>query len=433
MSTYLTPLYCSRRQGGYATLAIGVVMLFMVSLITIYATRSGILDLRTAANRIRATEAQSVAEGRVDAGMAWLEANRGKLTPASWPQCAASNANLPCGDGNTNKYDNTWRYQCFSSTSATNPVDCSTGSPDFYLVTKPDATGGYFIFGVVAQGQSADGTASGVVKQAAYLYQLFSSGSMPAPFMAAGNIHLNGSYNIVANPNGAASGVPVSAWTPNTVDMGTGTPKTCQLYEYLNNTPNPACPNDSTQLSGSTNGKKADIVENSPTPPFPADMFEYVFGKPTSAYADVKATATNYTDCTNITSASSGLYWVTGDCTIPADAGTAANPLILVVQPGGGLPGNFQLNANRTFYGIIFMFDPSTPHNPGDLALNGGAKVWGTILTNDNTSAGQTINGTFDLIYSSDIMLKVSNDKSLRGFSKVPGSWVDFLCNSGSC
>lgn len=413
------------KQGGYATLSIGLVMLVMISLITIFATRSGILDLRTSANRVRAAEAQAAAEGRLEKGIAFITFNRGNLDPtaASWSSCSAT-VSPPCGDFNTNRYGSTYKYRCLFDLN--NDGDCvDAGEEGFAYVVAPAAGG--FVYDLVTEGQSADGTARAVAKQGIYFYS-FGDGQLPAPFTAAGNVHLNGTFNIVANPNGAGSGLPVSVWTPQAVDIGTGTPKTCHLHEYQAGS---GCPNDSTQLSGTTNGKGMDIVESAPTPPFPTDMFDYVFGVPTANYASIKSQAINLPNCSSLNSSSRGIYWVTGDCQASGNIGSPSNPVILVVQPGNGQSGEIRLNGGEQFYGIMFAFDPAG--NPGDVNLNGGAKVHGTVLTNDTTVAGQTINGTFDLVYNSNLLLSVSNSPATRGIAKIPGSWSDYLCNSGTC
>ena len=95
--------------------------------------------------------------------------------------------------------------------------------------------------------------------------------------MGAGNIPLNGNFTVVANPNSAGKGVPVSVWSKITIDNLSGTAATCQLGEYLLAGDN--C--TGADVISSSAGKGADIVDNDPL--FPSDVFQYVFGVPSDA------------------------------------------------------------------------------------------------------------------------------------------------------
>ena len=112
----------------------------------------------------------------------------------------------------------------------------------------------------------------------------------------------------------------------------------------------------------------------------------------------VKAQAnTTVTDCSNLVGLS-GTVWVTGDCTIPSNSvvGSATAPLQLIVESG-----DFTMNANSTFYGLLFAFGtPQSSYDAGTIQANGGAKFYGSMISNDPTDMGLQINGTFDMIYS---------------------------------
>jgi Tfp pilus assembly protein PilX len=403
-----------------------MVLLIMLTLMTFYLSKSGIVDLRSSADKARHAEALAVAESRLDIGMAWMSvpANRNSLTPASWALCddgtvtaalpgavttAAWAAALGDVDGNGSV---DWRCQCRQATSTGTAATC--GANTVYLAT-PAANPGS-VYYIVAGGQSVDTTANAVVKQGIYFFNAIFPGNPggPPPMMGAGNIPLNGTFNVVANPNGGGQGVPVSIWSKSVIDDPQGAAKTCHAEDYVGGCSNPLSKKDV---------KGVDIVDGDTTN-FPPDMFQYVFGIDTPNYNTVKQQATQLTDCTSLGPSSTGFYWVTGSCEVPANTtfGSSAQPLVLVVETG-----NFRMNANSTFYGLIFGFDPNG--NAGTMTMNGGATLRGAILSNDTVEMGININGTFNMIYDLPTMNTIIDPDNdfLKLMARMPGSWADYL------
>lgn len=414
-------------QGGYATLGIAAVLLLVLSLITIYLTRSGIIDIRTSADKARYAQALVDAERKLEIGLSWLSqsANRNPatFTPALWPLCSDNSFNgfkVQAGLGAN------WRCLAQSATYMVNTVGPVTTTTSFVISTPAatDAVGKTFV--VVAEGSSVDGSGAAVVKQGVYFYSANGGVANAPPLMGTGNIPLNGNFTVVGNPNSGGKGVPVAIWSKTSIDVPSGTAATCQLGEYL------LAGNNCTGASiiSSSAGKGADIVDNDSL--FPSDVFEYMFGVPTISYGIVKAQAQIVADCSNL-AGKTGTVWVTGDCSIPSGTvvGSADAPLQLIVESG-----NFTMNANSTFYGLLFAFGPpALPYvataalNAGDITANGGAKFFGSMISNDTASMGVTINGTFDMLYSKDVMEKISNpaNTQFKTMARIPGSWADFL------
>ena len=417
-----TSLYGQSRhhQGGYATLGIAVVLLLVLSLITIYLTRSGIIDIRTSANKARYAQALTDAERKLEIGLGWLGKNK-PSSPATWQLCDHSSFN---GLKVQAALGANWR--CLSQSATYIDLLIPTKSPATFVIATPDTTDpkdlGKTYF-VVAEGSSVDNSASAVVKQGVYFYSSNDGAANAPPMMGAGNIPLNGTFNVVANPNGGGRGVPVSVWSKIPIANLSGSAATCQMSEYLQ-AGNSCAGADA--ISSSSAGKGPDIVDNDSA--FPADVFQYVFGVPSDAYGIVKAQAnTTVTNCSNLAGLS-GTVWVTGACTIPSGTivGSATAPLQLVVESG-----DFTMNANSTFYGLLFAFgtpqgSPPT-YNAGAIQANGGAKFYGSMISNDTTDLGLQINGTFDMVYSKNVMDIISNDSKYKTMARIPGSWADFL------
>lgn len=400
-------------QSGYATLTIAIVLLIILSLMSIYLTRSGIMDIRSSANKVRYAKALAQAEDNLEKGFAWfgVGANRASVTPSGWAGCDALDASYRAKDLGT-------AWKCFLSSSVGTPTAPVTAVPtgaSFVIATPaaPAADVGR-TFMIVAQGTSDDGTARAVVRQGVYFFSTAGISGAP-PMMGAGNIPINGSYTVVPNPNGGGKGVPVSVWSKVSISNLSGAAQTCQLGEYLAG----AC---SANAISSSAGKGPDIVDNDSN--FPADVFEFVTGYKSDQYQTVKLGATVVADCTNLTGLT-GRVWVTGACTIPSGStiGSEIAPLQLFVENA-----DFTMNANSTFYGMLVAFGtPANSYAAGDIKANGGARFYGSMISNDPTSMGLQINGTFDMVFLPGVIDAITNNTEFKSMARIPGSWADFL------
>lgn len=409
------------RQQGFATLSIGVVILLVISLMTIYASRNAILDVRTAADHVRYREALAQAELKVERGFAWIMANRAGLNTSGWTgantfgTCVASNVSLPCGDGNTNRYGSGHRYRCHGANGAV--VDCANA--DFFVMGPVVAANTVQTqFDVIAEGKSIDLLGRAVVKQGIYFYELGTTSDVPAPFIAAGNITNSGTFDLVANPNGGGPGVPVSAWTPNAV-TNIGNAGTCQIAEFSVNN---VCPNDDKLSSGTNIG--SDIVSQATN--FPGDLFEYLFGVVTADHLSIKnmASVQKISNCSALSSASKGIYWFSAagnvTCAPSGQIGSPTGPVILVVEDQ-----NFDYTSNQTFHGILLSFSPATAGK--EVKFAGTGSIRGVAITDNESAAGQVISGTFKLVYDASVLQSIKLDQTYMGMAKLPGSWADYL------
>lgn len=431
MSLHLTPLKADvmrqstpakSRQGGYATLGIAAILLAILSLMTIYLTKSGIIDIRTSASKARYSQALANAEKKLEVGLGWMSqsANRATLTPDTWVLCSTFTTLKVQALGAT------WRCHIPPTyTYTVNAVGPVTETADFVIATPDAADAIGLTYTIVAEGTSEDASSSAVVKQGVYFYSSGGAGDAP-PMMGTGNVPLNGNFTVVANPNSGGTGVPVSIWSKAVIDVPSGSAATCQLGEYTLAGGNCSA---GSKISSSA-GKGADIVDNSAT--FPDDVFKYIFGVPTDSYGTVKAQATVLTNCNNLGALTAagltGIVWVTGACDISSGTtiGSATSPIQLVVESG-----DFTMRANSTFYGMLVSFGlpPGPNYNAGTINANGGAKFYGSMVSNDATSMGVIINGTFDMLYSQSVsdVFKSPKNPQFKVMTRIPGSWADFL------
>ncbi len=430
----------ARHQKGYATLAVGVILLVIVSMAGLYLARSGIMDVRSSTNQVRYTEALAQAEGNLEAGMAWMAARSADdLDPDTWGLCAdAAPSAFLTSRGWVEAFPAAQGWRCQMAAGANPPV---------HVAARQPAAGDPWFFVLVAEGTAAnDNLAQAVVKQGFHFpFSGDSIMSPPPPFMGAGKVNLSGNFKVVTNPNGGCPptslncGVPVSIWSANTInqDPGGGSWTTCQMAEYQGGT----CDSDTLSVKGDLN---QDIVAGDAD--FPDDMFAYVFGVSSSNYRAIKEMpqVIKRSNCSDLPALASATYtdadgnpyrpvvWVTGDCDVPGETiGSTANTLILVVQPKpapSAQPGDITMRAGTVFHGLVIAFDENG--NTGELSLNGGAVIRGAVLSNNSVEAGQTINGTFDLVYDPAVIANTQGTVSETKNSilvKVPGTWADYL------
>lgn len=132
--------------------------------------------------------------------------------------------------------------------------------------------------------------------------------------------------------------------------------------------------------------------------------------------------ATVLPNCSSLNAASSGLFYVTGNCSISAQVGSAGAPAIIVVF------GTGDLGSNSVLYGMLFVHrdnikaatDAACPSGCV-FEMNGGT-VFGSIVIEGNIKmAGNPIIIYDDVGSSSD----PNTFPSSARFARVPGSWLD--------
>lgn len=438
------------RQRGAVTLLVAVLALVLVTIMTVYTANVGVMDQRMAGNEFRYRQAAAAAEGGLNQAVAYFRAD-----PSLIPNTSALNASAA------------WTTAGNYTEMVAGPITLANGSQISWaraihctqaIVTDvcPQPTVGgvaatsynYNVFraqGVVTD--SAGTTEATAVVQQQIAFSATTGSSAPnAPVVAAGNVQLNGNFNIVANPDGGskadctesdctAQGVAVSVWTSATATAG-GSSSTCSQSGFSGS----ACTSDYLSSGGTTS---TDVVASDPTVSnggnFPDDVFQYLFNETTANYQNVKNRAIQITDCgsSKLNTSSVGLYWYTGaECQVDGPtvgasednsgtANVAEGPVILVVQDA-----DFRMNANTTFNGIVFIFssDGVTQHA---VKTNGSALLNGVLMT--NVALDSNINGTFTAKYDADILEQLApssnnmNNGPANGTpSDVPGSWRDF-------
>jgi hypothetical protein len=126
--------------------------------------------------------------------------------------------------------------------------------------------------------------------------------------------------------------------------------------------------------------------------------------------------AIRLTDCSTLDTASSGIFYVTGNCDLH-NIGDPTHTVIVVVD------GDASVNGNFAFYGMLFVRSDNTATTAVRLSGTGNVKIFGSLVVEGSVD----LHGNIDLVYQ---------DTSATGgsygpippnvrFAKVTGSWLD--------
>lgn len=395
------------RQRGSATILVVTLLLVAVALISLYTTRSTVMEQRLSANELRYTQALVTAEYGVEQGLAYLVHHRAVMGSGwgalgLWHEC--SGIALPCGDGTTAYYDADWLYTGPLPNQRT-PADPAQTVQTWLLTPNvgalPDA---YPLVHVVARGRADNGSATVLLRRAFQGIGLFIN-TVPSPLTVAGNTELSGNYHVWGNANGRGPSMVLSTWSGGDVNIG-GNAKTYDVADPASVYPNKQS-NGAVVLSHK-DFQGPDVVDNSPS--FPDDLFYYLFGVARSDAQQLKDMAEVHSGCSSLGPQSRGLVWVTGNCHVTStDIGSADHPAALIIE------GAVAQSGNSAIYGLLFVMDTAP-----SVSMQGTLTVHGAMLVDQNVDLGS---GTFLLHYDAGTLAGL-NDQSGR-FAYIEGTWND--------
>ncbi len=316
----------------------------------------------------------------------------------------------------------------------------------------------YFILTLLSRG-NAECDANGDCAAEAMVAQKLGSfgpltgqGGPGVPLTTRSSFPPGGTAEIVPNPDGGGTGVPISSWINNNsggdpytgmdcgsvlspLDPNGGSWTTCEMHEWYGvsampdeNSPNGkytcpsancSCGTDERRLSygdANTVVQNFDIIvdEN-----FPCDLFEYTFGVPRTDYLDVKTGpgVQVITDCDELGPDSRGTIWVDGSvdtCKITATSvGSPGWPVFLI-----SAANLFSLAGNANIYGVLFVTD--VEGRKGEYESTGTNTLYGAAIIDG--PMGQ-FSGTYQVVWNDDLIDRATKTGSL---GKIYGGWTDF-------
>lgn len=362
-----------KRVRGVATLLTTTVLLLVATIIILFAASYSIMQSKITSNQYRNSQAFQAAEAGLEYGIVYLQKNRTTIL------ANPVNGYIPS----------------YTSSSTTN-VTLANNSKYSIVYTNPIANN-YNLILITSTGTSDDGTATRVVsQQVQYGALLFSTPTAALVSTSSISVAGNGSITNTSGTTTIKSGSSISL---------SGNAKT-----YL-----------SSGLSSTPGNIKSDIQQNSSslTGLTSTSLFAQYFGVPASTFKNQvgtyysRSTSTNYSSLLSGVSGTSiwidqtaGTAQISGNITI----GTAANPVLLIVN------GNFDISGNVTIYGYVFVIGVSS----AETDITGNVNITGGITSTDVLN----IAGNVNFAYSPSVISAVQNTTSY--FAKVPGSWKDF-------
>ncbi len=370
---------CGRRearmghsQAGMATMTISLLMLLVVSILIFYTNKGIWLEQRSATNQYRAKQAQGAAEAGLEYVLSVLNSTSGTpnrsthLTIASTPG----------------------KYTIASSTITGSPA----ASMAYSVVISPVAgdSSPYDRFVLNATGGSdcaTTGTLStcsgrAVTSQVVKLTPVLLS---PPDDGASifGNFSMVGSGSII---NTTGIGYPLR--TRDTTPTATGSSAiTGTLTDGNCATSRAVC------------GAFSTITTT-------AQFFSSFFGSSTT---DIASMTTPITSGASLGTSTTGLVWHTGTLSLNSSVGSAANPVLLVVD------GDLSINGNRVIYGFVYV--------TGTLTMNGNVSIQGAVATGGNFDLNGG-GGTQNVNMDRDVVARLKTAAS--NFNKVLGTWKDW-------
>ncbi len=380
MKTQL-PLY----QRGAAALLISTVLLFAVSLVTLFTSRNVLMEQKISANQNRASQALESAQAGVDFAISYMRVGGadhdgdGNIDPIAVTDPSGLMSALP-----TVWVCNYALDADNSGTADTTNCDCSTAGN-----TQADASN----LEICSRGASDDGTGSRLIRSRIDGIPLLSNGTSH-PIVSRTSVNTNGEAKVHNTETNA------TIWTGAEVSKTNN-----KFLTFISD--------GAGSEVGVSNGSANigfDVIDQDPAlAALTGDQFFQSFF--TGTKAEIKATADKIS--TNDNDILPGKFiWADGNLTIGSDVGTATSaPAIVVVE------GNLRVTGNTDIYGIIYVM--------GSVDVVGTTKIYGSLIGEGAGGANLDIKGTPDIYYKRYFGAG-NTTVPTRGVRVDTASWRDF-------
>ncbi len=493
-------------QKGAVTMFSAVLILILLTEMLIYAVQVGTFEQRKSGNEMRQKQAFHAAETGIQQAHAYVLTHAMDLTYSGtdgwlsddyvtaggsgrWVECAGAYSTTdkthPCygepldSGSPVNLRDSSYFYSLDGVNPSTIPMLVDEILPDSTetvtvqavlclldidrtpgvipvkgCLTKddPNVNDIYFVVTLLSRGQAecnaeGDCAAEALIAQKLGSYgPLTGVGGPGVPLTSRSSFPPGGTAEIVPNPNGAGTGVPVSAWLNDNpgedcgadisaLDPDGGSWTTCERHEWYEvgampdeNSPNGkytcptatcSCGSDERRISYADAGGTVSGIDIIVDDTFPCDLFEYTFKVPRVDYQEVKdgSGVQVITDCSELGPDSRGTIWVDGSvdrCTLnTATIGSPGAPVFLI-----SAANLTSLSGNLIFYGVMFITD--VEGTAGEFEATGVNTVYGAVIVDGPMG---NFNGTYQIVYNDDLIERATKTGSL---GKIYGGWTDF-------
>lgn len=398
-------------QRGAIVISLSIIFLLLTTFVTLYTTKSILLEQKIANNQARSALAFEAAEFGISTAVQYISDGPDRDVD---------------GDGNSDGLmDAIFAVDADNvGTTNTSLVGAVVGKQQSVTVTITDITTApdtLLAFRIVSQGFSDDSSATRTITQVIKVVDALPN--VPDnPLTARGTVDVNGSAT-VHNPEGTSS-----IWSGGNVDIGSNN-STATYVADPSGADYPICMDTPMTCSTVQTSNKVtvglDIIEhdNNLANLTKEQMFENFFGMTPEAYREAIVTvdlASGSDFSTGAGLAQNEVVWYEGNadingvtvgCSVAVNGGNVcaqANeaPSIVIIN------GDVNMKGGPHFYGIVFVM--------GDITLTGNSTFHGALVV-----AGESNNtaGSLDVWYNSRLL---KDSRGNGGFSAASGAWHDF-------
>ena len=387
------------RQKGMATMFISLVLLVLITLVSLFTSRTVSLEQKVFSNDYRSRQAFGHAEAGLAAALAYFDEDP-DVDEDGVIDAVYDTDNDGVGDTNTAVVG--------TGSVTVNTIDLSGGAMTSFQVT--------------ATGLSDDASATRTVTQV-----LASLNPLPnapgVPLITRNSVVINGSAT-VTNPEGHST-----IWSGDDVDMGSNNSTATNVADFTDAN-YPTCMDTPLTCKTSSSSNKTsiglDVIEHdSSLSNLPIEgFFENLFGMSPEAYrasrVSLETTAANA--ATDLALATNEVIWVEGDITLQKGITVGCKTVVTgsnVCPVGDQKPsiviinGNATFNSSPHFYGLLYV--------TGSIDFSANSTFYGAVI-----AGGDIINqggGSLDIIYHSGLLGSLTGIGPLASSS---GSWRDF-------
>lgn len=424
-------LQAPRRQRGVATVVVTLVLLLAVALISLYTSRSAVIEQRISANEVRAKQALAAANAGIDQALAYMATGgiyqKDNLTTTAVLEVdALVPIALPSAGGSTSTYQVVFRnagdpgdhlLECAATGGAPPCLPACPASAANALEAQTTTATPWRRIVAVSCGWSDDSTSvQRVAQELAPTPSL--AGTVSTPMVTKGGVDVTGNVSVFNYFNDLTvwSGEPVSSGsapgktyikTAGATPAPAGNPPVPPHRQIGSGNNVPTHYQASTVKDGNTQVIGHDVVggDSNLRDLSTEEFFEYFMNKTMDDYkktANVVIAAANIGTVANM---QSKVIWVDGNIDTVPNLGSPTNPVILVVN------GNAKITGTPTVYGLIFVI--------GDVDAAGGGNFFGSLINTGKFSGA----GGPAIVYDPQVLSTVGQ---MGRPAKVVGTWRDW-------
>lgn len=396
---------------GFATLVITLVILTTITLVTLYTSRTIVMEKNISANEFRSRMAFEAAEGGGEFAIAYITNGRDKDGDGLLP------GNLGSSDPDEFIFDSD-----ADGNTDTNTTTLPNGSRVTVTLQNADV-GELTATRIITQGWSDDSAATRTVTQVVAVVSPLPN-TPDNPLTTRGTVVINGSAT-VHNPEGNST-----IWSGGDVNLGANNSTSTEIANP-NDANYPDClgqPLDPCDLIRSSDRYVAglDVIEydSSLSQLSDSEFFANFFGTTPENYRESRATIDIDIAAGDSTAplhlATNEVVWVEGNLSVNGDTVgctqmvTGNNscamdnwgPSIVIVN------GNLNLSGGPHFYGLVFVM--------GNVNINGNANIVGSLVTQGATT---NTTGSLDILYNSALLARLHE---MGRPASAGSSWRDF-------